>query len=109
MALARISDFFNDPDSPLVGLWAPPQVAFSRATNLAFMLVRYRFSITLWAARFAALREVGGWDEVDESFDRRDVRWFGGSGCSVVSIECSSELVDCVETDTRLLFRFPEL
>lgn len=60
MALARISDFLSDPDSALMDLLGPSQVAFSKATNLAFMLVRYRFSITLWAARFAAFPEGGG-------------------------------------------------
>lgn len=46
------------------------------------MLVRYRFSITLWAARLAALREFGGWDAAD-SFDRvREDFWFEDeAGC----------------------------
>lgn len=58
MALVRISDFLSDADPLLLDFWTPPHMAFSKATNLAFMLVRYRFSMMLCAARFAALRPL---------------------------------------------------
>lgn len=69
MALSRILDFFSDPDLLLVDLLALSQVVFSKTMNLAFILVRYRFSITLWAARLAAFPDET--DELVGSFVRR--------------------------------------
>jgi hypothetical protein len=41
-------------------------MTFSRVVNLAFMLVRYRFSMTLWDARLAALRPLIVGESADE-------------------------------------------
>lgn len=105
IAFARISDFFGDLDSPFVGFCTPPEIASSKARNLAFMLLRYRFSMTLCAARLAALRPFG-WDEPVESLDRvRVTFWVGGcvgigSAWSCGAISGFDEMVD---TEPRLL------
>lgn len=104
IALARISDFLSDADSPFVDFCAPPEMVLSNARNLAFMLVRYRFSMTLWAARLAALRALRGCVEPAESFDR--VLVIAGVDCAVGSVWSCGTIsgVDAiVETESRLL------
>jgi hypothetical protein len=61
-ALLRISDFLSDPaPAPARENFCTPagEMVFSSARNLAFMFVRYRFSMMLWVARLAALRPWG--------------------------------------------------
>lgn len=64
IALVRISHFFIEHGLIVEAFCLFRQVVmtFSRVVNLAFMLVRYLFSMTLWDARLSALLPLIVWE-----------------------------------------------